>query len=371
MMFKLLLFLGLASVVVSQTTTTTTTVSEQTTYEETTITTAELFRDVEDRLRKAEKALAKRASADAVMGYHKKIADLKTSIKDMLAKSEETMEANMKSVFETSIDAVTKSVGATTRSLSSNIEERIQGVDSKIGTSRGNLIESVNTKVDTAQASLTSAIADMRKKLDDQLAAISGKKTKAEKAASDSLAALQKTLDDTVASMDVEKNVADALKAVDTGLAKAENDVKNAAYPTKIMWSGGCNNHGSRDGWKPYCHSNTEFNTAGDYLQLTGNNENSEFVIKQTGWYRINWWGAGQRHWNYVGIWRNGNHIHYGREYTDGNWHDHMADLTWKFEKGEKFYINIYGSGHGSYQYHSWNSGGEHSRLQVEYLGVE
>jgi len=189
----------------------------------------------------------------------------------------------------------------TTRTLSSNIESRIQKVDVKIGTSRANLVESVNTKVIDAQSSLDTEIAKMRQTLDGQLAVIQGKKEKAEKTTADSLTSLQKSLDDKVAALDVDRKVEDVLKNMETGLTKAEAEVAKAAYPTKLMWSGGCNHHGQRNGWYPYCHGVTEFNTAGAYLGLTGNNENSQFMVKKTGWYRINWWGSGQRNWNCVG----------------------------------------------------------------------
>merc|ERR1712146_390197 len=98
------------------------------------------------------------------------------------------------------------------------------------------------------------------------------------------------------------------------GIAKAKSDgdnflktipakVEEVRYPKQIVWSGGCPSSGHSDGWKPYCHRGEDFNTAGDYLQKTSEKENSVFRVKKAGWYRINYFGAGERHYNYAGIW--------------------------------------------------------------------
>ena len=40
------------------------------------------------------------------------------------------------------------------------------------------------------------------------------------------------------------------------------------------------------------------------------------------------------------------------------------------YDVGDKFWVQIHGGGHGYWNYHSWNSGGAHSRLQVTYMGT-
>merc|ERR1712146_627356 len=104
------------------------------------------------------------------------------------------------------------------------------------------------------------------------------------------------------------------------------------------------------------------------YLQKTSEKENSVFRVKKAGWYRINYFGAGERHYNYAGIWLNGNHIHHGHDYAS-NWADQHADLTWKMKVGDKFWVQIHGGGHGYWNYHSWSKTGDYSRLQITYVG--
>jgi len=37
---------------------------------------------------------------------------------------------------------------------------------------------------------------------------------------------------------------------------------------------------------------------------------------------------------------------------------------------GDLFWVQIYGTGHGQWNYHSWSPNGAHSRLEIEYIGI-
>jgi hypothetical protein len=136
---------------------------------------------------------------------------------------------------------------------------------------------------------------------------------------------------------------------------------------TPIMWSGGCTNHGTAAGWNKYCTNGVDFNTASGYLSVAAN---GTFTVLIAGYYRINAWAANfcnsQR---FIKIDRNGVPIHYDYQINTGSdWRTVSADVTWRFNAGDTFEVYYYNDG-GGYAYHSWSSQGQHSRLQVTYVG--
>merc|ERR1712146_206813 len=84
-----------------------------------------------------------------------------------------------------------------------------------------------------------------------------------------------------------------------------------------------------------------------------GGAESSQFRVLKSGWYRVQMWYIGTRHWNHAGLWLDNRHIHHGHEYTNGHWFDQFIDVTWKFNRGSNFWVQIYGTGHGYWNYHS------------------
>ena len=132
-----------------------------------------------------------------------------------------------------------------------------------------------------------------------------------------------------------------------------------------IIWSGGCNYHGTAGGWNTYCNNSTDFNSAAGYLSADGG---GTFTVQQSGYYRINAWaisnGSGYFH---VILYINGTYRHYGHEYVHGTWSDNFMDVIWPMNAGDTFYVAYYNP--NGYGFHSWNSQGAHSRLQVTYRG--
>ncbi len=131
------------------------------------------------------------------------------------------------------------------------------------------------------------------------------------------------------------------------------------------MWSGGCSSHGTGGGWNTYCTNQQDFNTASEYLNVTGG---GTFTARVAGYYRINAWaishGGG---WQHVNLMVNGSYQYYGHERGAGTWSDNFMDITWRMNAGDSFYVRYHNP--GSYAFHSWNRNGAHSRLQVSFLG--
>ena len=142
-----------------------------------------------------------------------------------------------------------------------------------------------------------------------------------------------------------------------------------AALPKRAIWSGGCKSHSKGNGWATYCLNGTDFNSAGDYLSVA---TSGTVTAKISGYYRINMWadqhGCGSKRLRmYVnGVSRYYTHI----DEDDGHrWHQALMSIVWPLRKGDTFYLSLHANGCNPYRWHYWNTGGNHSRLQIEYVG--
>ena len=153
------------------------------------------------------------------------------------------------------------------------------------------------------------------------------------------------------------------------GLEVCNGTYWHVAKSRPVMWSGGCSSHGQGGGWNRYCTNSTEWNTADDYLTMNVGGSGI-FQVKIPGYYRINMWAISHVcNWAHVRILVNGTPRHTGHEHSQNTWTDNFMDLYWPMNPDDKFEIQFYNSGCSNYAYHSWNSQGAHSRLQVEYMG--
>jgi hypothetical protein len=136
---------------------------------------------------------------------------------------------------------------------------------------------------------------------------------------------------------------------------------------TPIIWSGGCSTHGRAAGWNTYCNDRVDFNTAAAYISADGN---GTFTLLKSGYYRINFWCisdmVGYTNIQFV---KNGSYFIYTMNYLNNQWTDNIADQIWPFNAGDSLQIRVYNSGGNNYAYHSWNSSGAHSRVQISYEG--
>jgi hypothetical protein len=139
------------------------------------------------------------------------------------------------------------------------------------------------------------------------------------------------------------------------------------------LWSGGCNQHSTGSGWSQYCLDGVDQNTAQAALSVA----NNELTVKERGFYRVHAWADqhGQGGTYRAEIQRNGNSIMYTHQYKniDGGWTQVNADITWMFEVGDTIRVRYHADSTkgNTYKWHSWNAKGQHSRLQVEYLGAD
>ncbi len=135
-----------------------------------------------------------------------------------------------------------------------------------------------------------------------------------------------------------------------------------------IGWSGGCKSHRRNTGWWTYCLDGTDWNTAGDYLSVA---TSGVVTIKKSGWYRVNMWADGySSSYRRVRLMKNGSQLSYSHFYNPHTgWFPVIVDQVWFYKKGDTVYVSVHqDTGNGShYTWHSWNTAGSHSRLQIHY----
>ena len=135
--------------------------------------------------------------------------------------------------------------------------------------------------------------------------------------------------------------------------------------PAHKIWSGYCSSHGTAGGWNTYCTNATDFNTIGSKLSI---NNNGTFTVNEAGYYRINQWAISHGNNNaHIRLIVNGTVRYYSHENGPNTWTDNFLDQTWKFNAGDTFYISIHNP--GSYAFHQGSAVGNHSRLQVNWVG--
>jgi len=137
------------------------------------------------------------------------------------------------------------------------------------------------------------------------------------------------------------------------------------------VWSGYCNRHGHNPrGWRRYCTTGSDFNTAGGFLQAHGN---GVIRIRRTGDYRMRLATI-----QYTNGWRqhdlrllvNGRTRDYSHNAKVYSWRMNEIDTTMRLHAGWNIQFQGYVTNHGNrYAYHAGNAAGVHSRVQITYLG--
>ncbi|MBI5607639.1 MAG: proprotein convertase P-domain-containing protein, partial [Deltaproteobacteria bacterium] len=161
------------------------------------------------------------------------------------------------------------------------------------------------------------------------------------------------------------------LQACQKDIGSAVEYAWKAAKAAPIIWSGGCQSHNTSTGWNTYCLDGSDFSTAGEYLTV---NANGTVTMKHSGYYSIDFYaiqhGCGQQDINIVVNGTGRTYTHTINDSSSSQWVKHSASLKYPFKKGDTVYVQLYHAGCGNtYDWHSWNPNGAHSRLTVEYLG--
>lgn len=133
------------------------------------------------------------------------------------------------------------------------------------------------------------------------------------------------------------------------------------------MFSGYCSNHGRLAGWIKYCTDGQEFNTATNHLSV---NPNGDINVLISGYYRINIWTISLvQDYARLQLVVNGTTKHHNLQWSENRWVINSMDVTLPLNAGEKFWLSFYGTVTSGYNYHAGNPSGQHSRIQVSYVG--
>lgn len=142
----------------------------------------------------------------------------------------------------------------------------------------------------------------------------------------------------------------------------------SASPSTPIIWSGGSTSHGTGStDWITYGSDGVDFNTATGYISTDGS---GVFTVQTAGFYRINVWMI----WLSTSVYnsqivKNDVSIHFVQQIGTGGWLDVSMDVTWQFDEGDQFWVRCNETTGAGYAFHAWNAQGQHSRLQITYVG--
>ncbi|MCB9739073.1 MAG: hypothetical protein H6747_07380 [Deltaproteobacteria bacterium] len=138
-----------------------------------------------------------------------------------------------------------------------------------------------------------------------------------------------------------------------------------------VSFQGGCKSHSQGSGWADYCLDGVEWNDAEDYFTV---NANGTITVKISGHYRMFFYaiqhGCGSQNLQFL---VNGSYKAYSHNIApsaSNQWHQAELEFNGPLMAGDSVKVQAYHDGCGNqYQWHSWNSGGAHSRFRLEYEG--
>jgi len=145
-----------------------------------------------------------------------------------------------------------------------------------------------------------------------------------------------------------------------------------------VIWSGGCRHHSRGGGWDTYCFNGQDRadqfprSLHAQHIEVVGGNS---FRFLKAGYYNLNWWaiqhGCGSYNVDWDASWGGSrrNMVYAHRESKPGGWFSNFQEQTWAFQRNDQFWMTVHGGWCNPYRWHSWNENGDHSRMQVTYVG--
>lgn len=177
---------------------------------------------------------------------------------------------------------------------------------------------------------------------------------------------------------DMEKSINEKLAKVDEINTKIEETIPKFATRTVRMWSGGCGHHAWGCGWQRYCLNRQDFDTMDGYASRDGD----RMAIRVAGTFRSFFYAMSHARYSYVQTRTSQGTKVSGGDHRDGSgwwnhgsdWGDLRSDVVLPMSSGNYFDYWTHRGTHGwgcsgSYNWHSWNQWGSHSRVQVTYMG--
>ncbi|MBP48487.1 MAG: hypothetical protein CMH53_11165 [Myxococcales bacterium] len=126
--------------------------------------------------------------------------------------------------------------------------------------------------------------------------------------------------------------------------------VTNAHRP--VFWQGGCTVNGSTSNWYYYCTDQTDYNTAGRYLDVASaksgsstSNATGRIKVKIAGYYKVSFSSWGRSHNRYFELYKGSQVVAEGRNYNSGNSDNHMSfdKMLW-LKKNDTVNLRLYSS---------------------------
>ena len=152
---------------------------------------------------------------------------------------------------------------------------------------------------------------------------------------------------------------------------KVSSYVWAAAKPRPITWSGGCKSHSQGSGWATYCLDGWRDDTAVKAGYITVN-KNGTVTVKIAGYYQFAAYadqhGSGSKRLQMFVNGAGRAYVHNDENYGHRWGHTRMTQF-FRMRAGDTFYVRYHADASNPYRWHSWNTSGNHSKLQIRYMG--
>jgi len=136
-----------------------------------------------------------------------------------------------------------------------------------------------------------------------------------------------------------------------------------------VFWSGGCSQIASTSGWHKYCTDRIDFDTAMDHFDVAAD---GTITFIEGGFYEINFYTM----FNVpseleLAFLRNGQRFHAGLAHSGAKWTETNKGITWRFQTGDTFRLELRSQGSGSIGAVFWahDQSGRWSRIQIRKVG--
>ncbi len=146
------------------------------------------------------------------------------------------------------------------------------------------------------------------------------------------------------------------------------------ALPKKVLFTGGCNHHGTTSGWNAYCLTDTfvASSTVADYFGVT-DVANGVITVKVPGYYRMygNWLSNACPNQDGGQLLINGARL--GSTYSNpvsGIWTMNIMDVTLPLKAGDTVQTQFNTGGCSNYAFHQGSAAGTWSKFSMEYAGA-
>ena len=332
-----------------------------------------------DTIMHGSQNVAEQEYAKAAAGFEAILDTARTQALETADSIQQAWDASQRAATEQTIEDASKQLSSKLRGENSQAQAAVTRGNTAIDSMLNSKFDTINQQIRlmrptltervlTAAAEITGLKGKLRGKLSQFASSVSGYHDQAKDA--------ELTVPGLLSDMEDEIN--ERLKGVDAINQQIDEAIPSFMGKKARIWSGGCASHAHGCGWQRYCLNRVDFN----YMDGAATNAGDRIRISLTGMYRSSFYAMSHARYSYIQTRTASGTRMSGGDHRDGSgwwnhgsdWGDIRSDYFAPMPSGDFYEYWTHRGTHGwgcpgSYNWHSWNPWGSHSRVQVYYLG--